>query len=126
MRGFLVNPEMFLNTSGEEVLFDREMGQLNETCTRCSEAEMKIKLTAITFRFTNKTRTSLQYVPWISIPFIQIKNWTFFVGEVHCDSFSDFFNRHRPRAKGQPLQERPGVGMVFFVDCFQDSVIDFV
>ena len=27
MRGFLINSEIFLNMSGEEILFDREMGQ---------------------------------------------------------------------------------------------------
>ena len=35
MRGFLINVEIFLDTSGEEILLDREMGQLNVTCIRC-------------------------------------------------------------------------------------------
>jgi hypothetical protein len=41
MRSFLVDAEIFLNTIGEQILFDREMGQLNGTCTRCSKAEMQ-------------------------------------------------------------------------------------
>ena len=53
------------------------------------------------------------------------KNWAFF-REVRCDSFGDFFDCHRPLAKGQPLQERPGVSTVFLVNVFQDSVVDFV
>ena len=40
MGGFFINAEIFLNASGEEILFDREMGQLNATCIGCSKAEM--------------------------------------------------------------------------------------
>jgi hypothetical protein len=49
MRGFLVNAEIFLYTSGEEILFDREMGQLDFTCICCSKAECKIKPIVFTF-----------------------------------------------------------------------------
>jgi hypothetical protein len=41
MRGFLINAEILLYMSGEEILFDREMGQLNFTCIYCSKAEMQ-------------------------------------------------------------------------------------
>ena len=41
MRSFLINAEIFLNASGEEILFDREMGQLNFTCIHYSKAEMQ-------------------------------------------------------------------------------------
>ena len=41
MRGFLVDAEIFVYTSREEILFDREMGQLNGTCIRCSKAELQ-------------------------------------------------------------------------------------
>jgi len=40
MRGFLINAEIFFNMRGEEILFDREMGQLNVTCICCSKAKM--------------------------------------------------------------------------------------
>ena len=40
MRSFFINSEIFLN-SGEEILFDREMGQFNDTCICCSEAGLQ-------------------------------------------------------------------------------------
>ena len=86
----------------------------------------RVKLTVLfTFRFTNKARTPRQYIPRISIPFILIK-YRAFIREVSCDRFSNFFNCHRPLAKGQPLQEHPGVGTVFLVNVLQDSVIYYV
>ena len=41
MRGFLINAEILLNTSGYEILFDREMGQFDVTCICCSKVEMQ-------------------------------------------------------------------------------------
>ena len=38
MRGFLVDTEIFLNKSGEQILFDREMGQLDFPCICCSKS----------------------------------------------------------------------------------------
>ena len=86
----------------------------------------RIKPTVFTFWFTNKARTPHQYIPWISIPFTLIKNWTFSRGKVCHNSFGNFFDCHRPHAKGQPLQEHLGVSTVFLVNVLQNSVIGFI
>ena len=36
-RGFLTDAEIFLNASGEEVLFNGEMRQLDNTCLHCQQ-----------------------------------------------------------------------------------------
>jgi hypothetical protein len=49
MRGYLINAEIFLNVTREEILFDREMGQLNFACIHCSKLKCRTKPTVFTF-----------------------------------------------------------------------------